>query len=59
MVDIEDYFMLKDLAREQEQTIHITRDHSLRIIERMVRSGVLRSVKKSTRRVIYVLADRE
>ena len=44
---------------ELAQTIHITRDHSRRIIERMVRSGVLRSVKKSTRRVIYVLADRE
>lgn len=44
---------------ELAQTIHITRDQSRRIIERMVRSGVLLQVKKSPRRVIYVLADRE
>ena len=40
---------------ELAQTIHITRDQSRRIIERMVRSGVLLQVKKSPRRVIYVL----
>lgn len=44
---------------ELAQTIHITRDQSRRIIERMVRSGVLLQVKKSPRRVSYVLADRE
>ena len=41
-----------------QQTIHIIRDQSRRIIERMVRSGVLLPVKKSPRRVSYVLADR-
>ena len=44
---------------ELAQTIYITRDQSRRIIERMVRSGVLLPVKKSPRRLIYVLADRE
>jgi ATP-dependent DNA helicase RecG len=43
---------------ELAQNIHITRDQSRRIIERMVRSGALLLVKKSPRRVIYVLADR-
>lgn len=41
------------------KTLIITRDQSRRIIERMVRSGVLQAVKKSPRRLMYVLADRE
>ena len=44
---------------ELAKTMSITRDQSRRIIERMVRSGVLEPVKKSPRRVMYVLADRE